>query len=1082
MMLWIRAWLDHIEALLLNDAEVSKGQVLTFSVLPWDPMLYANECIYSCFAHMDMLLPICLKSMYMRCKLEGLPVTHLSKSVIFDDSHKLLLDLFVEMLARGLVSQGLSNSGIQDDRDRALLKALASSQVVIDFLVGLTSILHPECMRLLLNKFMDTLRRCEIDDIYPEQAFKWTEERFHRIKCSRQLRLRVIEAFATLPAFLAFNFPAKYSPHQDHEKPNNMCWTHQEADFDKTTYLFSKSRLLPCEFCNQSPHSGWLADLLMSEALSICTLSCEVVVAEALAMTCTPGRTESPFKHSSTKNRPGAALKRDELLVMQSIAVHAITCVYELIIRRHAMDKRFQSEKSRERIAGTLAVLILDKSIADVKWLSRMDGAHKVRSIWLLCFIYSLQEAPEALISAYVKGLCDPNDFRIHRFVRLLWLSTITFQSLASQHHQTTSVLDIDNLSVWLWQESFNSICATTITIVDECGSLTANFPEEHERLLTGVLDLILYLLTTPQSPVTHLRAVGGALQALESFGIELFLETMGDNLQHWARVLLSLMNCTSLSVRSIAVDFVVSLMGSMFDYAGSIDELSVIFTTVLPEVSAREIASHGVNGLLSTSDDVARCLWSLRRSLADIEDNNPLDDDRIDAQLTPILSVFCRACQAILDSVLIELRLRGNDATIIGSKILQSLDFSFDADEESLYEAAMFFAPETAPMQRIRWLSSLMALHESKNHWVEAAECQVLRAKTIIESIPHLKNVWRASKFDLWSELSRSPWLGTVGENVGAPDRGYIQVMNFADEFLEPSSLKMSPASTFGRLRRPTLQGLSTLLIDIVNNALTLYDRCEESRELAIGKLESLIFLLVSTLDKCFTGNKDVRFSSAAARTRRMEDESALRNVLDSIYSALAKLTECKTIMKTCDSEHSASASQQAKLQHPNVRSQYVLFRLSGKKPCRFNESTGIPTFLEFDTSFICHLSETMNETVSAKKACIQFARPFLSALCKDCPAESVVLKVEAGDNETSLPSTNKDTTYLHVTPVEALDTDGLSQQSKIFFYRKAPTNEFEKPIVVELKVAQPLPGALSRQRVLVTTEILPRQVRAYP
>jgi len=240
--------------------------------------------------------------------------------------------------------------------------------------------------------------------------------------------------------------------------------------------------------------------------------------------------------------------------------------------------------------------------------------------------------------------------------------------------------------------------------------------------MIHAVLDLLLHILTTPQSSVTHLRAVGGALQALDQFGVEIFLDVVGDNLQHWIRILQSLLNHTSLSVRSIAVDFVLSLLGGLFDLQGTVDDILLVFASVLPEVVARELALFSVDGHIENFNSLAQCLWPLRRSFAEIEDANPLDDDRIDPELSPALKAFGRAQQAIVDGVLIELRLRGDKCFVVGKKIeVPPMNkHTFDADEESLFEASEFFMPETAPMQRLRWLLSLKALHEAKNQPVE--------------------------------------------------------------------------------------------------------------------------------------------------------------------------------------------------------------------------------------------------------------------------------------------------------------------------------------------------------------------------
>jgi hypothetical protein len=197
---------------------------------------------------------------------------------------------------------------------------------------------------------------------------------------------------------------------------------------------------------------------------------------------------------------------------------------------------------------------------------------------------------------------------------------------------------------------------------VEESVNSISLSPREQKKMIQGILDLLLHVLTTPQSCVTHLRAVGGAIQALEKFGTAMFLEIAGGSLQHWIRVILSLMNSVALSVRSISVDFVVSLLGSAFDLLGNIDELALIFATLLPEVVAREIALNSVSGHVKNLEDVEKAVWPIRRSFADVEDTNPLDDDRVDPQLAPVLSVFCRACQAVIDGVLIEMRLQGDD------------------------------------------------------------------------------------------------------------------------------------------------------------------------------------------------------------------------------------------------------------------------------------------------------------------------------------------------------------------------------------------------------------------------------------
>jgi hypothetical protein len=561
-------------------------------------------------------------------------------------------------------------------------------------------------------------------------------------------------------------------------------------------------------------------------------------------------------------------------------------------------------------------------------------------------------------------------------------------------------------------QESFNTICATTIIVVEECASPNSTSPKEQKKMIQGVLDLLLHVLTTPQSCVTHLRAVGGAIQAFEKFGIEMFLEVAGGSLQHWIRIILSLMNSISLSVRSIAVDFVVSLLGSAFDSLGNIDELALIFVTVLPEVAARDIALCSVSGHISNLEDVEQSVWPLRRSFAEIEDADPLDDDRVDPQLSPVLSVFCRACQAVIDGVLIEMRLQGKDCVVVGTRMKsQSLDmYTFDADEESLFEAASFFVPETAPVQRIRWLMTLKSLHKAKGQWVEAAESLIMCARTISDSIPHLKHVWRPSRFSLWSYTRRSLWLSTVGEEMGNPERGNEQVMSFADTFLEPDLLGDSneKSSATSKLPQPTVSGMCALLTSITKEAVSLYVREDGMDGLAYTRLESLLRILMGVLDEHGINSLNsprTRLTGIMGRKRYVEEEASLRKVIASISGDMTKLAE--RLLGVVQDEPTSPKVTEARNRKPSKderRSYFVRVLLSGKKPSRFLESTTLPTFLEWNKPCICRVPKEIVESALTSTArhperleetmCSEFGKPIRNALLRDGSTGSIVFR----------------------------------------------------------------------------------------
>lgn len=414
MVLWLGAWIDYVESSLtdtLDTSSLTGREFATFAIPEYDPTTSADNSIYSFYAHMDFLLPLCLKSIVLRYSVEVLPMYPPSTKAMIDDSHMVVLEPFVEMLARGLMGRALSGLGSSGERDKALLRAVSASELVLDFLTGLLTVLHPEHMRVLIRKYFKTLRDSETEhlgDSLSVLEFEWTDESLHRVRCSRQLRLLAVEHFAVLPSFLALNYPMKYSGHVTDEPVEKVSWMDQYKENSQDSSTTSQHSIYP-DGVERLPVSGWFAAVVLNEALSICSLSCEAVVAEAMAhaeVSRTDSRSPSPMT-PALKKRPGVALKRADLLMFQSIAIHAITVVYELIIRRHTMDKRFQTESSRARIAALFAGPILDKSIASVRWMARMESTHKVRSTWLLCLVYVLQETPDVMLREHVRSFCN---------------------------------------------------------------------------------------------------------------------------------------------------------------------------------------------------------------------------------------------------------------------------------------------------------------------------------------------------------------------------------------------------------------------------------------------------------------------------------------------------------------------------------------------------------------------------------------------------------------------------------------------------------------------------------------------------
>jgi Dock homology region 2 len=995
----------------------------------------------------DFLLPLCMKSIVLRYRGQ---ITSPESKVLADDSQVLMLESFIGVLAEQVIYLAIKSSSTVQDRENSLKKALSTSHVVLDFLIGLISVFHIKQIQGFILKYFAVLRDAEkrvavgIDDEISDSTMELI---LHSVVSSRKLRLLAAETFASLPSFLALNLPMKYSVRQESHRFVTASWLKQ-CIVDETHIPPSIQGQLKSE---DSSQSGWLAHIVLNECLLICSMSSKTVVEELLAVIHTSAR-NSALK-SAWRKRSDVVLSQDDVLLLHTLAAHAIQIVYELVVRRHALDRRFQSESAQSRIACLLTTPIMELSCANVRWLGMLDSTNVVRSSWLLCFLYVLEEAPEALIYDFIHSCCDPGEMRLHNFIRLLSLCSSTFQNFL--HLERFPYLSEEDciLSPWLLQESFNTIVAATIVIVDFCLDVQSLFsPYDVNLAMQGITDLLLEILTMPQSPVTHLRAMGAALHIVES-DIDVFLNAVGDNLQHWFRVLQTLMNSQSLSVRSIAVDYMISLLCSFYDEHGTIDALTLVFASVLPEVVSREIALYAVGGHVTTMDDVAKTFWPIRRALADISDAHPSEDTRVDPVLPPILSVFCRACQAVIDGVLVELRLR-KDSLMIGGTAVQidsNSRIAFDADEESVYEVASFFAPETAPMQRIRWLLTLKHLHASRNHWVEAAECLFLCANTICESMLHLKLTWRPSRFLLWSDPERSTWLRTVAD-AGHPARGNAAVMQFAENFLEPSDFLKFPGKSIepkGKLNHPTIMEMCSVLTSMVNEAIELYGKELGFESFAHHRWEGIVKSMLSLMDQFQSFHTPSSFrAKIGARAKHNEEATSMQKAWTSIcgYAVLDKLA----------SHDSASR-----------RPFFVTVRLYGKKPSRFEESTTIPTFLEWDKLCVCRVpSSILQHELPPEQVCHRFGQAFRTSLSDDVGAAQLVVRTHpAGEGDII-----EGITYMDVLPVYLEKTvgDTVGRSSWKRFRNISPTGAFVTTVVHEF------PGALSRQTTLVTSELV--------
>ena len=340
--------------------------------------------------NLEFIVPLCLKSIVVRhCDQtsQGASKVHINK-LEFE-----LIEGFVGYLVRCLIVLCNESSAEVERRKPSLQKAIRSSQIVLDFIIGLSSIIEAKQVELLIFQYFLTLRNEEasyIDEATQTLKSVLNEETSHRIRCSQLLRLLAAETLCTVPSFMALNVPMKYSLTNNPE-------TRKESATWLTQYVRNIQEKLPdFEKRSKTINSGWLADLVMSECFCVCSVVCQLVVYESVALV---QASPDPSDNKCT----GSTLGITDLEAFQCTAFQAISIVYELVVRRHSMDQRFQSESAQGRIAGLLTKTILKQTCENIRWLSQLDCANQIRSTWLLCLVYVLQDAPQGLIYDFIR-------------------------------------------------------------------------------------------------------------------------------------------------------------------------------------------------------------------------------------------------------------------------------------------------------------------------------------------------------------------------------------------------------------------------------------------------------------------------------------------------------------------------------------------------------------------------------------------------------------------------------------------------------------------------------------------------------
>lgn len=373
-----------------------KGSSATVPVWPCEVINGTNnpsaeeKIAVSFIRNISFFLPMIAKSLATRClKCETTPLV--IPMTFLDDSHMQIFVPFVETITIGTMREAISGSSGVLNADRMLVKALSTAHYMLDFLIGLFPCLHPSQVSTLLNAHFSMLEECEKISVVGLNASNSADkENLRRVKCARLLRLHAVEKLAAIPKFVALNFTPKYSSYCHKKNAGSSSWTHQiDSNSDNSGVQTSLEKI------DRYPQSCWLSGLLMAQCLSIALRCCKTLIIEAKAQ----------LRVNKYGNNAPNRLSQGDLLSLEAIAFQAVSCAHECLIKRHSMDSRFQTIENNTRVAALFVEPVLEQSVLGLSVLSRLEPNNKIRSCWVLCLLYILQEAPEVLLRDKLRSL-----------------------------------------------------------------------------------------------------------------------------------------------------------------------------------------------------------------------------------------------------------------------------------------------------------------------------------------------------------------------------------------------------------------------------------------------------------------------------------------------------------------------------------------------------------------------------------------------------------------------------------------------------------------------------------------------------
>ncbi|ACI65622.1 predicted protein [Phaeodactylum tricornutum CCAP 1055/1] len=320
---------------------------------------------------------------------------------------------------------------------------------------------------------------------------------------------------------------------------------------------------------------------------------------------------------------------------------------------------------------------------------------------------------------------------------------------------------------------------------------------------------LYLHALALKQSDIGIIRTFQLSGEVIKIFGIKLFLDAVGETLQHWMRVISFQCGARRANVRVEATDLLELILRSTWECFGSFFRIRVPLLAVQTEVMERIVATAAarfyrdqrrLRTAVDTFSNISAeaSLVPLWRTLDRIE-KQPASQNiafrvaliRMSQKLKKLYRAYIgarvlsciqgtAASKDLEDDEVVhdyetEGLLRANRINVLrvinaseghskqflgfqGTHRTTSRVAHYEAVEDAFIDAADVFSATELPEHRVAWLQMLADFHASRSKSAEEATCHFFIHLTYQQAAPLHRSLWSSTAFLPWTDNMPDP------------------------------------------------------------------------------------------------------------------------------------------------------------------------------------------------------------------------------------------------------------------------------------------------------------------------------------